>query len=222
MKNINWKNWLIAASIIAVVVAIYFFTPVKEFLTIEKVTELTEAVPQNAITAIACLGLFILGGAMLVPIPLMALAVSLIFDPLFAVAIVIPGFALASSSGYLLGRYIDQDAFGEKFEQRLEKINKKLDDKGVWAVLALRMAPTPPFTVTSMICGALRLNFRSYVIGSVIGIAPLGLSAVFFGKGAIEIMQDPSGIAASFVIAAIVLLSVYFAIKHKQNKQSDA
>lgn len=220
MSTLSWKNGLIVLALTAILAAIYFFTPVKDFLTIDKVTELTESVPQTFTTALICLMVFTLGGAMLVPIPLMALAVSLIFDPVFAVVIAVPGFALASCSGYLLGRYLDQKTFGDKFEEKLNKVNKQLDEKGVWAVMALRLAPTPPFTITSIVCGALKLNFRSYVLGTVIGIAPLGLSAVFFGKGAIEVMQNPTGIAASFVVAAIVLFSVYLAIKHKHQKQN--
>lgn len=221
MNKVTWKNGLLAIAIVAIISAIYFLTPVKDYLTIEKVKEVTESVPQNATAVIACLVLFLIGGAMLVPIPLMALAVSLIFDPIWAVCIALLGFALAGSSGYLLGRFIDPDVFGKNFERKLDKINKQLNGKGAWAVLALRMAPTPPFTVTSMMCGTLRLNFKSYILGTIVGIAPLGLSAVLFGKGAIEAMRDPSGIAISFIIAAVALLGVYYAIKHKQNKQTE-
>lgn len=216
MKKRSLINITIALAVIGALIAVYFLTPLNEYLDIDKITELTNDVPETFLTAVIFLGIFFIGGSLLVPIPLMAFTVSLVFNIWVALLICIPGFLLASLSGYGVGRLIGVDFFGEKVEKHLNKIKDKIDDKGPWAVLALRLAPTPPFTITSVIGGSLKLNIWKFCLGSTLGIAPLGLSAIFFGKGAIEMMQEPSGLAASSIVAAIILYVIYRVVKKKK------
>lgn len=217
VKKANPKKIAIGIAVVAVVLAVYYLTPLREYLSVEKVTELTEGVPENFTTALIFLGIFIIGGMTLVPIPLMAFAVSLVFSIWVSVLIVIPGFLLASLSGYAVGRLVDTDSFGDSVQKHIDKIKDKVGDKGAWAILALRLAPTPPFTITSIIGGALKMTVWKYALGSTLGIAPLGLSAVFFGKGALEMMKNPSGLAATSIVAAVILYVVYRVIKKKQS-----
>lgn len=216
MKKRSVINIIIAVAVITGLVAVYFLTPLNEYLEIDKITELTSDVPETFLTAIIFLGIFFVGGCLLIPIPLIAFTVSLVFNIWISLLICIPGFLLASLSGYGVGRLIGIDFFGEKVEKHLTKIKEKIDDKGPWAVLALRLAPTPPFTITSIIGGSLKLNFWKFCLGSTLGITPLALSAVFFGKGAIQMMKEPSGLAATSIVAAIILYVIYRVIKKKQ------
>jgi uncharacterized membrane protein YdjX (TVP38/TMEM64 family) len=217
----NIKNIAIIVLVIVVIAGLYFLTPLQEYLSIDKITEVTNDVPKTFMTALIFLAIFTIGGAMVVPIPLIAFAVSLVFNIWLSVLIVFPGVLLASLSGYCVGRIIDTDFFGEKIEKNIDKIKEKLDDKGVWAVLALRLAPTPPFTITSIICGAMKLNIVKYAIGSVLGIAPLVLSAMLFGQGALEMVKEPSAIAISSLVAAVILYAVYWFIKRQQSNDKE-
>ncbi len=220
MKSKQWLKISAVLVCIAACVALYFLTPVKEFFSVDKIVELTKDIPDSPVTALLFLVLFFVGGALLIPIPLMTFAVSLVFNLWVSVAIAIVGVVLSSLSGYTLGRILGIDAFGSKVEKNLTAIKDKIDDKGPWAVMALRLAPTPPFTITSIIGGSLKLNIWKYCAGTLVGIAPLALSAIFFGKGAIEMMKDPSGLAATSIVAAVILYSVYRVIKHKQTEDN--
>lgn len=217
----NIKKIAIVLVVIGLVAALYFLTPLQDYLSIDKITEVTNEVPESFLTAMIFLGIFAIAGALVVPIPLVAFAVSLVFNIWVSLLVVFPGFLLASLTGYFVGRLIDTSFFGEKVENNIDKIKSKLDDKGAWAVLALRLAPTPPFTITSIICGTMKLNVLKYAIGSTFGIAPLSLSVMFFGKGALEMMKEPSGIALSSLIAAVILYAVYFVIKRQQNADKE-
>lgn len=212
---------MIIMLVISAIIGIYFFTPVNDYLTVDKVKELTNNVPQDWTTALLFLIVFAVGGATLIPIPLMAFSISLVFDLWLAVPIAILGFALASLSGYFIGRFIGVNALGSFLEKPLNSIEKKLDHKGGWAVFALRLAPTPPFTITSIISGTLKINATQYLIGSICGIAPLGLSAVFFGKGALEVMKNPSSLAITFVIAATIIYCFYRVLQKKQTSKKE-
>ncbi|MBC3764495.1 TVP38/TMEM64 family protein [Neptunicella marina] len=220
MKKKNQYKFVGGIVAVAVLLAIYFLTPVNEYLSVDKVTELTSDVPENMSTALIFLGLFFIGGAILIPIPLMAFAVTMVFDVGISLLICLPGFLIASLSGYLVGRLIGTDGFGETISHHINNIRHKVDDKGAWALLALRLAPTPPFTVTSIIAGSMSLNVWKYALGSMAGIAPLGLSAIFFGKGALEMMKEPSALAALSIVAAVMLYGLYRVIKHQQTQNA--
>ncbi|MDO6428561.1 VTT domain-containing protein [Thalassotalea sp. 1_MG-2023] len=207
---------------IGVLVAIYFLTPINDYLTVDKVKELTNDVPQDWTTALIFILVFAVGGALLIPIPLMAFSVSLVFDLWFAVPIAIVGFTLASLSGYFIGRFIGVNSLGSFLEKPLNAIEAKLDHKGGWAVFALRLAPTPPFTITSIISGTLKINMIQYLVGSTLGIAPLGLSAVVFGKGALEVMKNPSSMAITFIIAATIIYIFYRVLQKKQASKKES
>jgi uncharacterized membrane protein YdjX (TVP38/TMEM64 family) len=213
----NIKKIAIVILVISAIAALYFLTPLQEYLSLEKITEVTNDVPETFLTALIFIGLFAIGGVLVVPIPLLAFAVSLVFNIWISVLIVFPGIILASLSGYGVGRLLDTSFFGEKVEKNIDKIKTKIDDKGAWAVLALRLAPTPPFTITSIICGAIKINVIKFALGSAVGIAPLSLSAMLFGKGALEMTKEPSVIAFSSIVAAVILYIVYFVIKRQQS-----
>ena len=222
MKTKNkWKLGLVGLIIIGLVLA-YFLSPLGDYLSVDKITKVTEDISDSPLVALIFLGIFFVGGMILVPIPLMAFAVSLVFNIWVSILIVIPGFFLASIGGYYVGRIIDTDSLSSKLQNSIDKIKDKIDSKGAWAVMALRLAPTPPFTITSMISGALKIPFLNYAGGTVLGIAPLGISAVFFGKGAIKMMQEPSALAASSIGAAIILYGVYRVVKHQQSESDTA
>ncbi|MBT0584816.1 TVP38/TMEM64 family protein [Alteromonas oceanisediminis] len=220
MKQNKWFVIAVIVAIVAALVAVYFLTPINEYLKVDKIVEVTEEVPTTFSTALIFLGIFLLGGALMIPIPLMAMAVGLVFNIWVSVLIVVCGFVLAGMSGYGIGMLIDPQSFGEKFGGKVDKVREQVDDRGVWALLALRLAPTPPFTITSIISGSLRIKLWQYVLGTTLGIAPLGLSAAFFGKGAIELMREPSTIAASFLVAAAIVYIAFRVIKKRKAAQA--
>lgn len=203
----------------AALTGIYLLTPLKDLITVDNVKAITSEIPQSPLTVLVFMLAFFIGGATLVPMPLLALAVSLVFPVWLSVLIVIPGFALAATGGYLTGRLLDMRMFGDYVTRHTDKVQKKIHGRVIYAVFALRIAPTPPFTITSMLSGLLRVTFIPYVIGSVAGIMPLGIGTVFFGRGAIELIKNPSVMALSSVIAAFVLVSVYYLIKRNTSNE---
>ena len=216
MKKANIIKLCVFIGVVIGLLALYFVTPLSDYLEIDKISQLASDIPDNTLTALIFLGVFFIGGSLLIPSPLMAFTVSLVFNIWISVLICIPGFLLASISGYGIGRAIGGDSFGEGVKKHTETLKEKMDDKGAWAIFALRLAPTPPFTVTSILAGSLEINIFKFILGSTIGIAPLGLSAIFVGKGAIELMKEPSGLAITSIIAAIILFVVFLLLRKKQ------
>lgn len=213
-------KWLLFAFVATVLICSYYLTPLSEYLTIEAVIQLTSEVPENLTTAVIFLGVFFVGGMLFIPIPLIAFSVSLVFGVWNSIYIVLLGLILASLSGYTLGKIIDEDSFGSSIKKHIGKIRNNIEDKGFYAVMALRLAPTPPFTITSILAGTININLKRYLIGSVLGIVPLALSAVLFGEAALNFIKQPSCLAMMTFIAATILLILYKLLKKKDPQEA--
>ncbi len=218
MKSLDKKSLFkyggLAIVIIALITA-YFFTPLKTYFTADKVIEITDQVPNTFSSYAVFLLIFIVGGCLLMPMPLAAFAAGLIFPLWVAISLCVVGAFLASSSGYFLGRLIDLDTFGSWVKEHLETVKNKMEDKSAYAVLALRLAPTPPFTVTSIICGSLKLNYFRYVIASTAGILPFMLLVLIFGREMLEAIKEPTGITIATLVALAILVILYKISKKK-------
>lgn len=202
-------------------VSLYFLTPLKEYTNVDKIIEVSKNAPDGWLTFGLFLAIFFFGGVLFTPIPLITFASGLIFGVWKGLAVSFIGLILASTSGYLLGKLLGTDFLGNKINKHLDKFNDNIDDKGAMAVIALRLAPTPPFTVTSILSGSINLNYIKYLGASVLGIAPLALSATFFGKGAIKLMQKPSSMAITMVAASIILYITYYLLKKKHKSEEN-
>lgn len=218
MKKAQKKSlykYLGLAFVVTLILGVYFLTPLKTYFSADKVVELTNQVPNNFTTYVAFLAIFAIGGCLLMPMPLAAFAASLVFPLWIAISLCVAGAFLASSTGYFMGRLISLDTFGEWVKNHLETVKKKMDGKSAYAVLALRLAPTPPFTVTSIISGSLKLNYFKYVIASTAGILPLMLLVLFFGREMLEAFKEPTGMTIASLVALAILAVLYKYAKKK-------
>jgi uncharacterized membrane protein YdjX (TVP38/TMEM64 family) len=215
------RNSIIGFVILLGLIAIYFFSPLRDYLSVEKISQLSEKVPQTPTSFASLLGAYAVAGALLVPMPLMAFASSLIFPTWIAVGLCILGAAIASSSAYFIGRFIDLDIFGNKVKKHLDRVKKRLDGKGAYAVLALRVAPTPPFTITSLLAGSLKFSFPKYLIASTVGILPLMLLVLFFGKEMLESLKSPSVMSITSLVAIAILFIIFKMVKKKVNSNEE-
>lgn len=216
------RNSIIGVIVLLGLVTVYFLSPLREYLSVEKISQLSEKVPQTPTSFASLLGAYAVAGALMVPMPLMAFASSLIFPTWIAVGLCVLGAAMASSSAYFIGRFIDLDIFGNKVKKHLDKVKKKIDGKGAYAVLALRVAPTPPFTITSLLAGSLKFSYAKYLIASTIGILPLMLLVLFFGKEMLESLKSPSVMSITSLVAIGILFVLFKIVKKKVNKDKEA
>ena len=98
------------------------------------------------------------------------------------------GLALALTSGVLgalagfgLARWLGRESVTRLAGPRLARADALLTRRGAVAVMAARVLPVVPFTVVSYAAGVSGLRLRSYVVGSVVGLAPGTLLHVTLG-----------------------------------------
>jgi uncharacterized membrane protein YdjX (TVP38/TMEM64 family) len=89
----------------------------------------------------------------------------------------------------------------------VNRISEVLRRRGLVAMTALRLVPIAPFSVESLVAGALRLRARDLLGGTFLGMLPGTLTTSVFGDQRATALEDPSRINWWLVVGAVVLFA---------------
>lgn len=111
----------------------------------------------------------------LLPLPLsvLTIAAGAVFGLGGGVAVVIGGATLGATGSFWIGRLLGRDTVQRRFTgRRMEAVDDLLRDRGLLAVIGVRLVPLLPFTAVNYLSGLTAVRFPSYVLGTAIGIVP--------------------------------------------------
>ena len=148
-------------------VVIVRFTPVKEFLTAERLGNFLE----NAgfLAPLAFIIVYAAGVCLFVPGTLLTALGAAIFGPYFGFLYVWVAAMLGSSLAFFIGRYLGRDFAASLIGDRLRKYDEAIERNGFATVLYLRLVYFP-FTPMNFGMGLTRVRFRDYLLGTALGI----------------------------------------------------
>jgi uncharacterized membrane protein YdjX (TVP38/TMEM64 family) len=98
------------------------------------------------------------------------------------------GFAGAATIGYVIARAASGDRVEDIIaeHQKLRAIHDELLRGGFWKTLGIvtliRVPPNSPFAMTNLVLAATKIPSLVYVLGTVIGMAPRTIVAVYIGS----------------------------------------
>jgi uncharacterized membrane protein YdjX (TVP38/TMEM64 family) len=139
---------------------------------------------------------------------LMSLAAGAVFGAVPGTAYSVVGATIGATVAFLVTRYLLHDLVQQRFGGRLEGINSELERRGLNYLLFLRLVPLFPFFLINLAAGLTRLPFRTFLIGTGIGIIPGGF--VFCNAGAsLASVTTVSEIASPRVLGSFALLGLF-------------
>ncbi len=153
------------------------------FLTVATVLALTVGLPTPAElrSGFARLGpwavvVFLLGYAVatLTPLPksLFTLAAGALFGVTLGVLVVVAGATAGAVAAFYLARGLGREGVQRFTGDRLERLERRLEAHALPTVLVARLVPVVPFTAVNYLAGLTSMSVRTFVVGTVIGIAP--------------------------------------------------
>ncbi|MCU0237855.1 MAG: VTT domain-containing protein [Pyrinomonadaceae bacterium] len=130
------------------------------------------------------------------------------------------GIIGASSIMYLLAKRYATKNFLSTIEERpkMKAIHKALLDDNIWKTLMIitlvRLSPALPFALTNFMISAAGISFKTFIIGTVLGMLPRASAVVFVGSSLSELnLSQPQeswviilGIIAT--ILAVIVVSI--------------
>ena len=153
----------------------------------------------------------LVAGALFVSVWLVILQAALLVEPPLSIAVALGGAVLSASVFFWLGR----GALGPLVRRRTSRrVLDAVQGASLEHVVALRILPVLPFTGVNLAAGALGVAWRTYFVGTVLGMAPGVVATCLLGDRAVAVVKDPtpSSIAA-LVGAALVLVVVASALR---------
>lgn len=116
--------------------------------------------------------------------PFMALA-GVLFGFKFGLLYTIIGGLLSSLILFAISRKLGKSKIDQILENKylkyISKYNKRLEHNGIIDLIILRILPIMPFNVLNIIMGISGIQIDKYIIGTIIGLAPSNVLAVYFG-----------------------------------------
>ena len=93
--------------------------------------------------------------------------------------------------GRALGRYHVQRFAG----RRVAYLSRRLAQRGVWAIILVRMIPVAPFSIVNLVAGSTGISLREFLLGTALGMSPgiVLLSAIM--NGLEETLRAPTPLA---------------------------
>jgi uncharacterized membrane protein YdjX (TVP38/TMEM64 family) len=147
------------------------------------------------------------------------------------------GFAGGATIGYAVARLAAKDRVAALIREHpkwqavrdalLAEDRRKSFWKTTGMVALLRMPPNSPFALTNLVMASVKVPWASFITGTVLGMAPRTLAAVFVGSTIQQMTDDAvstprwlkiTGIVASVIVLLIVMRLADRAIKRAAGK----
>ncbi|HEX7813481.1 MAG TPA: VTT domain-containing protein, partial [Burkholderiales bacterium] len=199
----RWRTLLVAIAVLAVLTAIWRYTPLAQYVTAERITALAENVsglwwvPLLLIAAYtpACLTMF--------PRPLITLFAIVAFGPALGAAYAMCGILLAAAVTYWMGTWMNPATVRRIAGEKLNHVSEILRERGLLAVTALRLVPLAPFSVEGLVAGAIRIKLWHFLLGTFFGTLPGTFATTVFGDQISSALRN-SGQINYWIIGGVV------------------
>jgi uncharacterized membrane protein YdjX (TVP38/TMEM64 family) len=100
----------------------------------------------------------------------------------------------------------------------IDRLRRGFDRNQIQYLILMRIVPWAPFSVTTIVAGALGMNLTKFLVGSALGFLPAGLAFNAIGHGlarlsdlnslpAAQLYRDPDFLMAVAGVSAVALLS---------------
>jgi uncharacterized membrane protein YdjX (TVP38/TMEM64 family) len=206
MKMKNKSNFIKYAPVICtsaiIIITVFLFKD----LQVEDILKFT---PDNLILAtLVMMGIYAVKSmSMVFPVSVLLMSSGLIYSYGMAVAVNIIGILICFTIPYIAGKFSGRDIL-DKFLDKYPKISK-IFEKGkknnVFTAYIIRTAGVP-VDVASLVMGASGISYKSFIIGSLMGMVP---KIVFYTT--IGSTIDGSVTAYNIITAGVLMVIMFFA-----------
>lgn len=166
--------------------------------------------------------LFVVGYAVLVvglvPGSPLTIAAGVLFGPWVGTALVVVGATLGATGGFVVGRRLGRDGVRSLAGERLQRVDEWIGDRGLVAVLSLRLVPIVPFSVSNYVLGVTGVRLSDFVVATAVGIVPGTFAYAALG-GSFDDPLSPTFLGA---VTLAAVLAVVTTVVDRRRRQRDS
>lgn len=180
-------------------------SPLKEWLDVQKAAASLRAWAQLYGPYLGLAG-FTLALVCAVPLSFLTIVTIVAYGPWAGFGIVMSGALLAAAITFQAGKWLGHALVTRLAGPRVNAISQKLAQRGLLAVIAIRLVPVAPFAIVNMVAGASHLRLREMVFGTLLGMLPGTVGMAFFLDYIVEALRRPTLGALPIGLLLIVFL----------------
>ena len=132
-----------------------------------------------------------LGGLLIVPVTAIIAVTVLAFGPILGFFYALLGMTASALLTFWMGHLLGRQWIRRLAASRLSQLSRRLAQKGVLAVVLIRLVPVAPFTIVNLVAGASHIRFRDFALGTVLGEVPGLLVLALFMDRVSETVRPP-------------------------------
>lgn len=219
--------WLILLVFLLLLAAAWRWTPLNEWLSLIAVRQFAAYLEQLPATPLWVIGTFAIAVLLMIPVTVLIVATILIFGPWSGFTYALAGALTAAVAGYGAGSILGRNMVRKLGGSAINRISRQLAKRGLLAVIIVRVVPVAPFAIINLVAGASHITFRSFVIGTLIGMAPGMIAITVLADRVAASLQSPHddailtmAITVSAIAAAAYMLVKWLRSKVKNGKRS--
>jgi len=183
--NSKWQTlqkWIFVVFICLVTSSIVLYLSFADEISVET---LRQNIKNFGIwSPIIFIAIYTLGTIFIPSTPFMATA-GILFGFKYGLLYTVIGGFLSSvivfSLARLFGKQWVDNILENKYLKMVGNYNKRLESGGLLDLMVLRMAPIMPFNILNIIMGVSRIKMETYILGTLLGLAPSNVLSVYFG-----------------------------------------
>jgi uncharacterized membrane protein YdjX (TVP38/TMEM64 family) len=126
-----------------------------------------------------------------VPVVLLIAATGLAFGPILGPLYAMAGCLASGSVGFAIGRWLGRRRVESIGGERMAGVSRALQRNGTLAVFFVRKVPVP-FTLTNIVVGASHVEYRDFIVGTILGMGAFVVALAGFGYQLTKVFRDPS------------------------------
>jgi uncharacterized membrane protein YdjX (TVP38/TMEM64 family) len=189
------------------------FTPLHEWLALDRLVSVGESFRDEAWAPFAVLGVYIGAGLLAFPLLVLVAGTAIVFGPWLGPLYTIVGAMLSAALTFAIGRHLGRETIRRLAGRRVNDLSRRLARRGLLAIVFVRMLPIAPFSIVNVVAGASHIRWFDFLLGTLVGLLPGIVSMTFFVDRAIAALRHPGpktfallGVALAIVVALIWVL----------------
>jgi uncharacterized membrane protein YdjX (TVP38/TMEM64 family) len=189
---------------------VWRLTPLSDFVTLDRVKALLAWAAESNWAPALILTAYVIAGVVAFPVTILIVATAATFGPWLGFLYATMGVLASATVMYGVGAWLGRDLMQTILGKRWNRIRGEMDNRGVFAVAAIRLVPVAPFTLVNLMAGACSIAVVDYVAGTLIGMLPGLIVVSLMGREITALLTDMS-FANAVQLALLVLAWVAIA-----------
>jgi uncharacterized membrane protein YdjX (TVP38/TMEM64 family) len=196
------------ALLLAVAFVTVRFTSVGAVLTREGVAELIAALRGSSWAPVAFVGTYAVATALALPGTILTLTGGAVFGFTAGTVLNWLGANIGATLAFLLARSMGREGLRTLLGKRVDALDEATDRYGFRSLLTLRLIPVVPFNALNFGGGLTSMSWKSYALGTAIGVIPGTAVYTYFADALLQGSQESSREAWIRVVVAGLLLAL--------------